>query len=56
MTNYEDGMSKKIVSFKKSATNSLFRPKMAVFMSRKAAKKTIQSDVEPNLKKNKNER
>ena len=41
MTNDEDGMSKRIVTSKKSAKNPLFWPKIALFRSRKAAEKDL---------------
>ena len=41
MTNGEDGMFLKIVTFLKIAVNSLFRPKMSLFRSQKATKNSV---------------
>ena len=38
MTNDEDGMLEKMFAFKKSGKTPLFRPKVALFRSRKAAR------------------
>ena len=37
----------------KKVTKTLFRPKMALFISQKQPKITVQSEVKPNLKKTK---